>query len=76
MPGLRARVHKGRLVVDEPTDLPEGTVLDLVVDDEGDDMDDAERAALDASIARALDAARAGKVRPAADVVAELRRKP
>ncbi len=75
MPGLRARVHKGRLVVDEPTDLPEGTVLDLVVDDEGDDMDDAERAALDASIARALDAARAGKVRPAAEVVAELRRK-
>jgi hypothetical protein len=75
MSGLRARVHKGRLVVDEPTDLPEGTVLDLVVDDEGDDMDDAERAALDASIARALDAARAGKVRPAADVVAELRRK-
>ncbi len=75
MSGLRARVHKGRLVVDEPTDLPEGTVLDLVVDDEGDDMDDAERAALDASIARALDAARAGKVRPAAEVVAELRRK-
>jgi hypothetical protein len=50
-------------------------VLDLVVDDEGDDMDDVERAALDASIARGLEAARAGKVRPAADVVAELRRK-
>ena len=76
MPGLRARVHNGRLVVDEPTDLPEGTVLDLVVDDEGDDMDDAERAALDASITRALDAARAGRVRPAADVVADLRRRP
>ena len=75
MPGLRARVHNGRLVVDEPTDLPEGTVLDLVVDDEGDDMDEAERAALDASISRALDAARCGKVRPAADVVADLRRK-
>ena len=75
MPGLRARVHNGRLLVDEPTDLPEGTVLDLVVDDEGDDMDDAERAALDASISRALDAARAGRVRPAADVVADLRRK-
>ncbi len=76
MPGLRARVEKGRLVVDEPTDLPEGTVLNLVVDDEGDDMDDAERAALDESVARGLDAARAGKVRPAADVLAELRRRP
>jgi hypothetical protein len=75
MSGLRARVQKGRLLVDEPTDLPEGTVLDLVVDDEGDDMDDAERAALDAAITRGLDAARAGKVRPAADVVADLRRK-
>ena len=75
MPGLRARVRNGRLVVDEPTDLPEGTVLNLVVDDEGDDMDDAERAALDVSIARALDAARAGDVRPAAEVVAGLRRK-
>lgn len=50
-------------------------MLNLVVDDEGDDMDDAERAALDVSIARALDAARAGDVRPAAEVVAGLRRK-
>ena len=75
MSGLRARVQKGRLVVDEPTDLPEGTVLDLVVDDEGDDMDEAERAALDTAITRGLDAARAGKVRPAADVLADLRRK-
>lgn len=70
---LRARVHNGRLLLDEPTDLPEGTVLYLVVDDEGDDMDDAERAALDASIARGLEAARAGRVRSAADVLADLR---
>ena len=75
MSGLRARVHNGRIVVDEPTDLPEGTVLDLVVDDEGDDIDDAERAALAASISRGLDAARSGKVRPAADVLADLRAK-
>lgn len=73
MPGLRARVHNGRIVVDEPTDLPEGTVFDLVADDEGDDMDDAERAALGASIVLALEAVRAGKVRPAADIVTELR---
>ena len=75
MSGLRARVHNGRLLLDEPTDLPEGTVLDLVVDDEGDDMDAAERAVLDASISRGLDAARAGRVRPAVDVLAELRAK-
>jgi hypothetical protein len=75
MLGLRARVHNGRLVVDEPTELPEGTVLNLVVDDEGDDMDDSERAALDASIARSIEAIRAGRVRPASDVVADLRAK-
>ena len=27
---VRARVRNGRLVVDEPTDLPEGTELELV----------------------------------------------
>jgi len=38
MSPLRARVEKGRLVLDEPTTLPEGTVVDLVADDEGDDL--------------------------------------
>jgi hypothetical protein len=39
---LRATVKKGRFVIDTPTTLPEGTVLDLVVDDEGDDLTDAD----------------------------------
>jgi hypothetical protein len=30
MQGLKARVHNGRYVIDEPTDLPEGTELYLV----------------------------------------------
>jgi hypothetical protein len=34
MPPLRAHVHKGRLVLDEPTDLPEGEVVELVPVDE------------------------------------------
>ena len=44
MSPLRAHVEKGRLVLDEPTTLPEGTVVDLVADDEGDDLTDDERA--------------------------------
>ena len=36
MSTIRARVRNGRLIVDEPTDLPEGTELDLVIDDAGD----------------------------------------
>jgi hypothetical protein len=46
MSPLQARVEKGRLVLDQPTTLPEGTVVDLVADDEGDDLTDEERRAL------------------------------
>ena len=59
--------------MDEPTDLPEGTVLELVADDEGDDLDDAERVALHEAIERAMVVARSGRVRPAQDVLADLR---
>jgi hypothetical protein len=74
MTGFRARVQNGRLLIDEPTDLPEGTVLDLVVDDEGDNLTDEERAALHAAIERSVEDAHAGRVRPAADVVKDLRK--
>jgi hypothetical protein len=43
---IKARVTAGRLVVDEPTDLPEGTELELLPLDPGDWLDDADRAAL------------------------------
>jgi hypothetical protein len=43
---LQARVHAGRLIVDEPTELPEGTVVDLLPLDPGDWLDDSDRAAL------------------------------
>jgi hypothetical protein len=49
MSGIRAKVKGGRLFLDEPTSLPEGTVLDLVVDDEGDDLTREERQALNES---------------------------
>lgn len=75
MSGIRAIVRNGRLVVDEPTALPEGTVLDLVVDDEGDDLTEADRAALNAAIARACASLDAGRGLPADEVIARLRRK-
>jgi hypothetical protein len=75
MAGFRARVQNGRLVVDEPTVLPEGMVLDLVVDDEGDELDDAQRAALDAAISAAWAAVENGHGRSGADVLAELRQR-
>lgn len=74
MGGLRARVKDGRLVLDEPTFLPEGTVLDLVLDDEGDDLDATERKARDAALLTAWQQAQAGLGRPATDVIKDLRR--
>jgi hypothetical protein len=40
MSPLRARVQNGRLHLDEPTGLSDGTELELVVDDHGDDPTD------------------------------------
>ena len=70
---IRARLNHGRLIVSEPTDLPEGTLLELVQDDEGDDRNKEERKALHAEIRRSVQSAKQGKLRTAAGVIAELR---
>ena len=70
---ISARVINGKTTVEEPTELPEGTVLDLVLDDGGDDLDEEERTALNAHLARAYAQIQQGKGRPAADVLADLR---
>lgn len=73
MSGVRARVQNGRLIVDEPTSLPEGTILDLVMDDEGDDLDAADRAKRDEALAQAWRQAQSGKGRPASDLLTDIR---
>lgn len=73
MSDLRARVENGRLILDEPTALPEGTVLDLVLDDEGDDLSDADRQALHDALSKSAESASSGRVRAALDTIAELR---
>ena len=75
MSPLRARVQKGRLVLDEPTTLPEGTVVDLVADDEGDDLTDAERRALHDALSSSWRSAEAGLLRPASEILDELRQR-
>jgi uridine phosphorylase len=61
MRALKAHVKSGHLVVDEPTNMPEGTEAELVLVD-GDDLDDAERAALHASIEESEADFEAGRV--------------
>jgi hypothetical protein len=75
MSPLQARVKKGRLVLDEPTNLPEGTVVDLVADDEGDDLTDDERRALHETLSSSWRSAEAGRLRPASAILDELRRR-
>ena len=75
MTPLRARVENGRLHLDEPTALPDGTELDLVIDDEGDDLTEHERQALHETLARSWTSAQAGELRSASPLVEELRRK-
>ena len=72
---LRARVENGRLILDEPTTLPEGTVIELVPDDEGDDLTDQERQALHAALDASIESAKAGRSRPASEILNELRRR-
>jgi hypothetical protein len=70
---LKATVRNGRFVIDERTELPEGTVLDLVIDDEGDDLSPEEIAALNAAISRSLDQAASGQTAPASEILRRLR---
>lgn len=70
---IRASVIAGRLVVDEQTDLPEGTVLDLVLDDEGDSLDESSRAALHRALEVSHRQASAGQTREASEILRELR---
>jgi hypothetical protein len=58
MSSFRARVEKGRLVLDGPTTLPDGTVVDLVADNEGDDLTGEERRALHVALSASWKSAR------------------
>ena len=72
---LRARVRRGRLVLDEPVDLPDGAEFDLVPAVTDDALDGEDRRRLDAAIERGIADARAGRAVPAAEVLAALRAK-
>jgi hypothetical protein len=79
MQPLKAQVRNGRLLLDEPTDLPDGEVvlLQLQADEATeagvDDLDEEERAALDRELDASFDAEEAGEFIDAADSIADLR---
>src|SRR5580658_3010686 len=78
MQRLKAHVHNGRLVLDEPTNLPEGEVVELVplddvLDGGGDYLDDEERAALHRSIEQGIEDFEKGDTEDAFEFLARLK---
>ena len=70
---ITARVHAGRLVLDEPTTLPEGTQVALLPLDPGDWLNDADRAALHAALEASDADVASGRLIEAAVVIRSLR---
>ncbi|AUX46623.1 hypothetical protein SOCE26_081290 [Sorangium cellulosum] len=75
MLALKASVRNGRLVLDEPTELPEGAVVDLVAigADVLDDLGGEEREALHEALAEGIAQDEAGDTVDADEVLAYLR---
>ena len=70
---LKARVRAGRLVVDEPTDLPEGTEVELLPLDPGDWLNESDRRALHEALRQSDADVAAGRLIDATDILNELR---
>lgn len=73
---LRAHVVNGKIVVDEPVDLPDGAEVRVYLyDAAADGMSKEERAALESALERSLAQADAGQLVDADEVLDELRRR-
>jgi len=70
---IKARVRAGRLVVDEPTELPEGTEIQLLPLDPGDWLDDDDRAALHQALRESDADIAADRLVDAEEILKELR---
>jgi hypothetical protein len=78
MQAVKAIVKNGRLVVNEPTDLPEGKVVELVPLDDvlvggGDYLDSEDRAARHQELEASIIETERGNLVDADEVLAELR---
>lgn len=75
---VKAHVRDGRLVLDQPTTLPEGTEVELIpVEglaelDEGDNLDATEFANLRKALLASKEDVAQGRVQPASSALAEL----
>jgi len=80
MQPLKAQVRNGRLLLDEPTDLPDGDIvylqpLDGIVSVDDDGLDNDERARLHQELEASIADADAGQTEDFTKVLAELRQR-
>jgi hypothetical protein len=73
MKAIRIRVENGRITGEAPARFPDGEV-ELYFAEPDEEMTDEELARLDDALARGGESIRAGRFRPANDVIADLRR--
>jgi hypothetical protein len=71
---IKGRVRGGRLVVDEPISLPDGTEIELLPLDPGDWLDEADRTALHAALMESEADVAAGRFIEASDILDALRK--
>jgi len=78
MGARKAVVRAGQVVLDEPLDLPDGTVVSIDIDpyahlENSDELDDEERARLHAALKRSWAQIQQGKLgRPVEEIVKDL----
>jgi hypothetical protein len=70
---MKARVYHGRLVLDEPTNLPEGVEVELLPLDPGDWLDETDRTALHEALRQSDVDVAAGRLVEASQMLKELR---
>jgi hypothetical protein len=70
---LKATVHNGRFVVEEPTQLPEGTEIELLPLDPGDWLAPDDRARLHGALLASQEDVDGGRLIDAEEVLRELR---
>jgi hypothetical protein len=70
---IKARVHNGRFIVEEPTHLPEGTEVELLPLDPGDWLAPDDRASLHRALLASQEDVEGGRLVDAEEVLRELR---
>jgi hypothetical protein len=73
---MHALVKNGHLTLNEPTDLPEGTVVPLEIADDWDDLDDEERKQLHQALDQAIASVEAGRTVDGDEVIRRLLSRP